>query len=89
VITTEKDKLLSGELITVKDTKKDLFFVILARKVDELSSLVKVNVGFTSDGKTLAPNHIDEGVRILSDIRNDLNNTELKNDNNIEIAKQA
>ncbi|AHH45980.1 hypothetical protein X557_02435 [Francisella tularensis subsp. holarctica PHIT-FT049] len=89
VITTEKDKILSGHLITVKDTKKDLIFVILARKVDELLSLVKVNVVFTSDGKTLAPNHIDEGVRILSDIRKDLNNTELKNDNNIEIAKQA
>ena len=89
IITAEKDEILSGHLITVRDTKKDLIFVILARKVDELSSLVKVNTVFTNGGKTLAPNHIDEGVKILSGIRKDLNNTELKNDNNIQIAKQA
>ena len=89
IITAEKDEILSGHLITVRDTKKDLIFVILARKVDELSSLVKVNAVFTNGGKTLARNHIDEGVKILSDIRKDLNNTKLKNDNNIQIAKQA
>lgn len=89
IITAEKDEILSGHLITIRDTKKDLIFVILARKVDKLSSLVKVNAVFTNDGKTLAPNHISEGVRILNGIRKDLNNTELKNDNNIQIAKQA
>lgn len=89
IIIAEKDEILSGHLITIRDTKKDLIFVILARKVDELSSLVKVNAVFTNDGKTLAPNHIGEGVRILSGIRKDLNNTELKNDNNIQIAKQT
>ncbi|ALB01445.1 hypothetical protein ACH24_01400 [Francisella persica ATCC VR-331] len=89
IITAEKDEILSGHLITIRDTKKDLIFVILARKVDELSSLVKVNAVFINDGKTLSPNHIDESVRILSGIRKDLNNTELKNDNNIQIAKQV
>ena len=89
VITAEKDEVLSGHLITVKNTKKNLIFVILARKVDELSSLVKVNAVFTGDVKTVDSDYIDEVVKILSDIRKDLNNTELKNDNNIQIAKQA
>ncbi|AJI75280.1 hypothetical protein IBE48_06545 [Francisella philomiragia] len=88
-ITSEKDEVLSGHLITIKDSQKNLIFVIKARKIDELSSLVKINAVFTGDGETQAPDHISEGVRLLSEIRKELNNTELKSDDNLKIAKQA
>lgn len=88
-ISSEEDEMLSGHLIKVKDTKDDLVYVIKARKVDELSSLVKVNMVYEGDGETQSSNYVDEGVSLLSAIRKELNNTELKNDNNIQIAKQA
>ena len=88
-ISSEEDEMLSGHLIKVKDTKDNLVYVIKARKVDELSSLVKVNMVYEGDGETQSSNYVDEGVSLLSAIRKELNNTELKNDNNIQIAKQA
>ncbi|AIT09234.1 hypothetical protein LO80_04085 [Candidatus Francisella endociliophora] len=88
-ISSEEDEMLSGHLIKVRDSKKDLIFVIKARKVDELSSLVKVNMVFLGDGETQAPDYINEGVSLLSNIRKELNNTELKSDDNLKIAKQA
>ncbi|MED7820213.1 MULTISPECIES: hypothetical protein [unclassified Francisella] len=84
-----KDEILSGNVIKVEDIHKKLIFVIKARKVDDLSSLVKVNAVFTSDGKTEAPDHISESVKLLSDIRKALNNTKLTSDANLKIVKQT
>ncbi|MED7789540.1 hypothetical protein [Francisella sp. 19X1-34] len=84
-----KDEILAGNLIRVKDTKKNLIFVIKARKVDDLSSLVKVESVFTGDGKTLAPDHINQSVKLLSQIRKALNDTKLKSNANIKIVKQT
>jgi hypothetical protein len=84
-----KDEILAGNLIRVKDIKKNLIFVIKARKVDDLSSLVKVDAVFTGDGKTLAPDHINQSVRLLSEIRKALNKTKLESDANIKIVKQT
>ncbi|BCD91355.1 hypothetical protein fh0823_14940 [Francisella halioticida] len=84
-----KDEMLSGNLIKVKDIHKQLIFVIKARKVDDLSSLVKVNAVFTADGKTQAPDHINQSVKLLSEIRKALNNAELKSKANIKIVKQT
>lgn len=88
-IISEKDEILSGHLITVKDIKKDLIFVIKSRKVDELSSLVKLNAVFTGDGKSIAPDHIKEGVKLLTTIRKELNNTQLKDDENLKLIQQV
>ena len=82
------DEILEGNLIRVKDIKKNLIFVIKARKVDDLSSLVKINAVFTGDGKTQAPDHINESVKLLTQIRKALNDTKLKSDANIKIVKQ-
>ncbi|WP_150468449.1 hypothetical protein [Francisella sp. SYW-9] len=84
-----KDEILSGNLIRVKDIKKNLIFVIKARKVDDLSSLVKVDTVFAGDGKTLAPDHINQSVKLLSQIRKALNNAKLKSNANIKIIKQT
>lgn len=88
-ITSEKDEILSGHLIVVKDVKKDLIFAIKARKVDDLSSLVKVNAVFKNDGETQAPNHIQESVSLLSEIRKNLNDTQLKGAKNLELLKEV
>ena len=72
-IETEEDKVLSGHIITVKDTQKDILYVFKARKVDELSSLVTITAILKADGETLVDNYVDVGVGVLSKIRKDLN----------------
>lgn len=72
-IDTEEDKVLSGHMITVKDIKKDVFYVFKARKIDELSSLVTVTVVLEGDGNTMVDNYVDVAVGLLSQIRKDLN----------------
>ena len=72
-IDTEEDKVLSGHMITVKDTQKDIFYVFKARRVDDLSSLVTITAILKADGETLVDNYVDVGVGVLSKIRKDLN----------------
>ncbi len=76
-IETEEDKFLSGHMITVKDTQKDILYVFKARKVDQLSSLVTITAILQSDGETLVDNYVDMGVEVLSKIRKDLNGKEI------------
>ncbi|MFT4693278.1 MAG: hypothetical protein ACI8TE_000166 [Francisella sp.] len=72
-IETEEDKVLSGHMITVKDTQKDILYVFKVRKVDVLSSLVTITAILKADGETLVDNYVDVGVGVLSKIRKDLN----------------
>lgn len=72
-ITTLEDKVLSGHILTVKDTKKEIFYVFKARKIDQLSSLVTITAILKSDEQTLIDNYVDVAVEVLSKIRKDLN----------------
>jgi hypothetical protein len=72
-IETEEDKVLSGHMITVKDTQKNILYVFKSRKVDELSSLVTITAILKADGETLVDNYVDVAVGVLSKIRKDLN----------------
>ncbi|WP_071663758.1 hypothetical protein [Francisella frigiditurris] len=87
VMTTEK-QLLSGYLIKVKALKKDVIYIIKARKVDNLSSLVTMSVVLSGDGETIADDNITESSRLLSEIRKALNNKEL-DESNFDLQAEA
>lgn len=72
-ITSEKDKILSGHIITVMDTQKKQVYNLKVRKIDDLSSLVTVISVLEEDGETMVSDHINQGVILLNKVRKSIN----------------
>ena len=88
-IISENNGTLTGYHVKVKDTHQNLTYVLKVDKVDELSSLITITDVFKGDSDTEAKDNLDQGIKLLTKIRKDLNGVSIAKQDSSKINQLA